>query len=80
MNEEIRIQIDLRNMPDLSKRPKKVIEKVSSLESGDLAEIISDDPRREKVAPQMANAIGIVEHVKTWYGDDGLYHTVIRKK
>lgn len=80
MNVKVKLLINLRNMADLSKRPKKVIEELSRINSGEIAEIISDDPRREKVAPQMVKAIGIAEHVNTWHDDDGLYHTLIRKK
>lgn len=51
--EEAKIIIDVRNMPSIAGRPKKVSEEVDKIEQGEYAEIIADDERMLKLAPQM---------------------------
>ncbi len=77
---EPNIIIDVRNMPDVSERPKKVSESLDKINSGEYAEIISDDERMLQLAPKMIEGIGKADFVKSWKGDDGYYHSLIRKK
>jgi len=78
--EEPRIMIDVRNMPKVADRPKKVSRELDKIESGEYAEIISDDEKMLKLAPKMIESIGKADFVRTWKGDDGFYHTLIKKK
>ena len=78
--EEAKITIDVRNMPNIADRPKKVSAELENIESGDYAEILADDERMLQLAPKMIESIGKAEFVKSWKGDEGFYHTLIRKK
>ncbi|MCD6580068.1 hypothetical protein J7L48_11400 [bacterium] len=78
--EEAKIIIDVRNMPNVADRPKKVSRDLDKIESGEYAEIVADDERMLQLAPQMIKGIGKADFVKSWKGDDGFYHTLIKKK
>ena len=78
--EEPKIAIDVRNMPNVADRPKKVSRELDKIESGEYADIVADDERMLKLAPQMIKGIGKADFVKSWKGDDGFYHTLIKKK
>ena len=78
--EEPRIMIDVRNMPKVADRPKRVSRELDNIESGEYAEIIADDEKMLKLAPKMIESIGKADFVRTWKGDDGFYHTLIKKK
>ncbi len=78
--EEPRIMIDVRNMPKVADRPKRVSRELDKIESGEYAEIIADDEKMLKLAPKMIESIGKADFVRTWKGDDGFYHTLIKKK
>ena len=78
--EETKITIDVRNMSDVSQRPKKVSKELDKIESGEYAEIVSDDERMLQLAPQMIKSIGKADFVKSWKGDNGFYHSLIKKK
>jgi|AntAceMinimDraft_14_1070370.scaffolds.fasta_scaffold219802_1 TusA-related sulfurtransferase len=78
--EEPRIMIDVRNMPKVADRPKRVSRELDNIESGEYAEIIADDEKMLKLAPQMIKGIGKADFIKSWEGDDGFYHTLIKKK
>jgi uncharacterized protein (DUF2249 family) len=78
--EEPRIMIDVRNMPKVADRPKRVSGELDKIESGEYAEIIADDEKMLKLAPKMIESIGKADFVRTWKGDDGFYHTLIKKK
>ncbi len=78
--EEPKIKIDVRNMPNVADRPKKVSEELDKIESREYAEVISDDERMLELAPKMVAAIGKAEFIRSWKGEDGFYHTLIRKK
>ena len=78
--EEAKIIIDVRNMPNVADRPKKVSRELDKIESGEYAEIISDDERMLKMAPQMVENIGKAEFIKSWKGEDGFYHVIVKKK
>lgn len=77
--EEAKIRIDVRGM-NPQDRIKKVSSKLDEIKSGEYAEILSDDKRMLELAPQMIKAIGKADFVRSWRGDDGLYHTLVRKK
>ena len=78
--EEAKIVIDVRNMLNVADRPKKVSRELDNIKSGELAEIISDDEKMLQLAPKMIESIGKAEFIKSWKGDDGFYHTLIKKK
>ncbi|MCD6099607.1 MAG: hypothetical protein J7K33_03385 [Candidatus Marinimicrobia bacterium] len=78
--EEARIKIDVRNMPNVADRPKKVSRDLDKIESGEYAEIVADDERMLQLAPQMIKRIGKTDFIRSWKGDDGFYHTLIKKK
>ncbi|HHD92583.1 MAG TPA: hypothetical protein ENL06_03125 [Candidatus Portnoybacteria bacterium] len=78
--EKPKITIDVRNMADVSQRPKKVSMELDKIESGEYAEIVADDERMLQLAPQMMKGIGKADFVKSWKGDDGFYYSLIRKK
>ncbi len=75
-----KITIDVRNMPNMADRPKKVSAELDKIETGEYAEITADDERMLKLAPQMIEAIEKADFIKSWEGDDGFYHTLIKKK
>ena len=77
--EKAKITIDVRNMP-VADRPKKVSKELDNINSGEYAEIVADDKRMLQLAPKMMESIGKAEFVRSWKGDDGFYHTLIRKK
>jgi len=78
--EEAKIEIDVRNMPNVADRPKKVSSELDKIESGEYAEIVADDERMLKLAPQMIKSIGKADFIKSWKGNDGFYHVLIKKK
>ena len=78
--DEPRIMIDVRNMPKIADRPTKVSKELDKIESGEYAEIIADDEKMLKLAPQMIKRIGKADFIKSWKGDDGFYHTLIKKE
>lgn len=78
--EEPRIMIDVRNMPKVADRPKRVSRELDKIESGEYAKIIADDEKMLKLAPKMIESIGKADFVRTWKEDDGFYHTLIKKK
>jgi TusA-related sulfurtransferase len=78
--EKPKIIIDVRNMPDVSDRPKKVSRELDKIESAEYAEIIADDKRMLKLAPQMIKGIGKADFIKSWKGDNEFYHTLIKKR
>ncbi len=78
--EKPKITIDVRNMPDIADRSKKVSKELDKIESGEYAEIIADDERMLKLAPQMINSIGKAKFIKSWKEDDGYFHTLVEKE
>ena len=78
--QETKIVIDVRNMLNVADRPKKVSRELDNIKSGELAEIIADDEKMLQLAPKMIENIGKAEFIKSWKGDDGFYHTLIKKK
>jgi len=46
---------------------------------GELAEIVADDPRLPEMAPKMIAAIGKAELIRTWQGEDGFYHALVKR-
>ena len=78
--QETKVIIDVRNMLNVADRPKKVSRELDNIKSGELAEIIADDEKMLQLAPKMIENIGKAELIKSWKGDDGFYHTLIRKK
>ena len=78
--EDAKITIDVRNMPNVSDRPKKVSKELDKIGSGEYAEIVADDERMLKLAPKMIESIEKAEFVRSWKGDDNFYHTLIKKK
>jgi len=78
--EEAKIKIDVRNMPNVADRPKKVSRDLDKIESGEYAEIVADDERMLQLAPQMIKGVGKADFIRSWKGDDGFYHTLIKKK
>ena len=78
--EDVKIIIDVRNMPNIADRPKKVSRELDKIKSREYAEIISDDERMLKMAPQMIKGIGKAEFVKSWKGEDEFYHVIVKKK
>jgi len=67
-------------MPNVADRPKKVSAELDKIESKEYAEIVSDDEKMLKLAPNMMKSIGKADFIKSWKGDDGFYHTLIEKK
>jgi len=63
--EEAKIKIDVRNMPNVADRPKKVSGDLDKIESGEYAEIIADDERMLKLAPKMIESIGKAEFIRS---------------
>ncbi len=78
--EEPKITIDVRNMNDVSQRPKKVSEELNEIESGEYAEIVADDERMLQLAPKMMESIGKADFIKSWKGNDGFYYSLVKKK
>ncbi len=78
--EKPKITIDVRNMPDIADRSKKVSKELDKIETGEYAEIIADDERMLKLAPQMINSIGKAKFIKSWKEDDGYFHTLVEKE
>jgi TusA-related sulfurtransferase len=78
--EKPKIIIDVRNMPNVAERPKKGSRELDKIESGEYAEIIADDERMLKLAPQMMKSIGKADFIKSWKGNDEFYHTLVRKR
>ena len=78
--EKAKIIIDVRNMPNVADRPKKVSKELDKIDSGEYAEIVADDERMLQLAPKMIESIGKADFVKSWEGEDGFYHTLIMKK
>ncbi len=78
--ENPKITIDVRNMPSVADRPKKVSAELDKIKSGEYAEIVADDERMLQLAPQMINSIKKADFIRSWKGDDGFYYTLIRKK
>ncbi len=74
-----KIIIDVRGMPDMAKRPKKVSKELDTIKSGDNAEIIADDEKMLELAPKMIKSIGKANLLKTWKGEDGFYHSLVQK-
>ena len=63
--ENPRIKIDVRDIPNVADRPKKVSEELDKIESGEYAEIIADDERMLKLAPQMMKGIRKAEFIRS---------------
>ncbi|MFW6126567.1 MAG: sulfurtransferase TusA family protein [Chloroflexota bacterium] len=78
--QEATITIDVRNMPHVADRPKKVSEALEQIEPGQYAEIVADDERMLELAPKIVEQIGNARFVKSWRGEDGFYRTLIEKK
>jgi len=78
--EETKITIDVRNMPNIADRPKKVSAELDKIETGEYAEIVADDEKMLKLAPQMIKSIEKADFIKSWKGNDGFYYTLIRKR
>ena len=74
-----RVVIDVRNIFNVADRRKKVSLELDQVASEELAEIISDDERMLKLAPQMIKSIGKADFVKSWKGEDNFYHTLVKK-
>ena len=70
--------IDVRGISE-KERVKRVSQKLEPLEIGALAEILADDERMLKLAPKVVNAIGKAELIRSWKGEDGYYHTLVRR-
>jgi len=77
--EKPKIMIDVRNMLNVADRPKKVSVEIDKIKSGEYAEITSDDEKMLKLAPQMIKSIRKAEFIKSWKGEDGFYHTLVKK-
>ena len=77
--EKPKIIIDVRNMPNVAEKPKNVSSGLDKIESEGYAEIIADDERMLKLAPQMIKSIGKMLFTKSWAGEDGFYHSLIKK-
>ena len=78
--EEAKIKIDVRNILNVADRSKKVSRDIDKIESGEHAEIIADDEKMLQLAPQMIKGIGKADFIRSWKGDDGFYHTLIKKR
>ena len=78
--EEAKITIDVRNMPNVADRPKKVSEELDTINSGEYAKIIADDEKMLQLAPKMIESIGKADFIRSWEGDNGFYYTLIKKK
>lgn len=76
---EAKIIIDVRGM-NPQDRVKKVSSELDKIGSGEYMEILSDDERMLELAPQVVKAVGKADFVRSWKGEDGLYHTLVRKK
>ena len=50
--EKTKIIIDVRNMPNVAERPRRGSKELDKLEPGGYTEIIADDERMLKLAPQ----------------------------
>lgn len=74
-----KIKIDVRNMPNVADRPKKVLKELDKIESGEYAEIVAGDEKMLKLAPKMIASIGKAEFIRSWRGEDGFYYTLIKK-
>ena len=71
--------IDVRGMPVRAERVKKVSSELDMIKPGKEAEIISDDEKMLKLAPQMMKSIGKADFVKSWKGEDNFYYTLVKK-
>jgi hypothetical protein len=78
--EESRIKIDVTNIPNVRDRLEKVSGELDKTESGEYAEKIAGDERMVKPAPKIVASIGKAEFIRPWKGENGFYHTTIRKK
>lgn len=78
--EEPSVVIDVKGVEKPPERIKKVSVGLDKISSGELAEIIADDERMPQLAPKMIESIEKAEFIKTWKGDDGFYHTLVKKK
>ena len=67
-------------MPNVADRPRKVSTELDNIEPGDYAEIVADDERMLQLAPKMIEGIGKADFIKSWKGNDGFYHSLIKKK
>ena len=76
--EGAKLTIDTRGLP-VPARPKKVAQELEKVGPGALAEIVADDPRLPEMAPKMIAAIGKAELIRTWKGEDGFYHVLVRR-
>jgi TusA-related sulfurtransferase len=75
-----KLKIDVRNMSNVKDRPKKVSEELDKITSGEYAEIIADDERMLKLAPNIVASIGKAEFIKSWKQENGFFYTLIKKK
>ena len=74
----VQARIDVRGISEKG-RVKKVSQEIEPLEIGALAEILADDERMLNLAPKVVSAIGKAELVLSWKGEDGYYHTLVRR-
>ncbi len=74
----IQALIDVRGIPE-KERVKKVSQQLERLEIGALADILADDERMLKLAPKVVSTIGKAELIRSWKGEDGYYHTLVRR-
>jgi hypothetical protein len=77
--EKPNIIIDVRNMSNVTDRRKKVSVELNKLKSKEYGEIVSDDEKMLKLAPNMIKSIGKADFIKSWKGADNFYHTIIKK-
>jgi hypothetical protein len=80
MKESRIIKIDVTNIPKVGDRLEKVSGELDKTESGEYAEKIAGDERMVKPAPKIVASIEKAEFIGSWKGEDGFYHTTIRKK
>jgi len=66
-------------MPNVADRRKKVSAELDKLKSKEYGEIVSDDEKMLKLAPNMIKSIGKADFIKSWKGADDFYHTIIKK-
>ncbi len=69
--------IDLRGMPVLE-HPGIVAREVQRAHSGDLIEIITDDPNRARMAPKMLQEIKGLELLAMWQ-EDAVCHALVKR-
>ncbi len=70
--------VDVRGL-NPAERQEKVRSTAIKLKSGEVIEIISDDPRMPQLAPKIVKALGGLEIIKVEEGKEGLFHTYLRK-